>query len=95
MASCSRDIYAKAAAFGFVAMAVPERYGGPGVDDFRFNVVIGEEAALARCLRASRSGLTLHNDVCLPYLLSYANDEQRERWLPGVARGERRSWRSR
>ena len=33
-------------------------------------------------------GLTLHNDICLPYLLSYATEEQRERWLPGVARGE-------
>jgi alkylation response protein AidB-like acyl-CoA dehydrogenase len=68
-------------------MAVPERYGGAGIDDFRFNVVIGEEAALAG-VGGLGLGLTLHNDVCLPYLMSYANDEQRERWLPGVASGE-------
>ena len=36
-------------------MAIPERYGGAGIDDFRFNVVVGEEAALARSA-ASRSG---------------------------------------
>ena len=82
----SRDIYAKAAEFGFVAMAVPERYGGPGVDDFRFNVVIGEEASLAGVYGLAL-GLTLNNDVCVPYLLSYATEEQRERWLPGVAAG--------
>ncbi len=68
-------------------MAVPERYGGAGIDDFRFNVVVGEEAALAQ-VGGFALGLTLHNDVCLPYLLSYADEEQRERWLPAVATGE-------
>ena len=82
-----RELYAKAAGHGFVAMSVPERYGGPGIDDFRFNAVLGEEAALAQ-FTGFGLGLTLLNDVCVPYLLSYATDEQRERWLPGVARGE-------
>jgi alkylation response protein AidB-like acyl-CoA dehydrogenase len=82
-----RETYAKAASHGFVAMSVPENYGGAGIDDFRFNAVIGEEAALAAAYGFGL-GLTLHNDVCLPYLLSYATDEQRERWLPGVATGE-------
>ena len=82
-----RETYAKAAAHGFAAMSVPERYGGAGIDDFRFNAVIGEEAALA-AVYGFGLGLTLHNDVCLPYLLSYATEEQRERWLPGVASGE-------
>jgi alkylation response protein AidB-like acyl-CoA dehydrogenase len=68
-------------------MAIPERYGGAGINDFRFNVVVGEEAALAQ-VGGFALGLTLHNDVCLPYLLSYANDEQRDRWLPAIARGE-------
>jgi alkylation response protein AidB-like acyl-CoA dehydrogenase len=83
----SREVFASAAAHGFVAMAVPERYGGAGVEDFRFNVVIGEEAAAAR-VGGFALGLTLHNDVCLPYLLAYATEQQRERWLPPVARGE-------
>ena len=82
-----RDLYAKAASMGFASMSVPERYGGPGIDDFRFNAVVGEEAALAQVVGFGL-GLTLHNDVCLPYLLSYATEEQRQRWLPGVARGE-------
>jgi alkylation response protein AidB-like acyl-CoA dehydrogenase len=32
-------------------------------------------------------GITLHNDVCLPYFLEYCNEEQRERWLPGIVDG--------
>jgi long-chain-acyl-CoA dehydrogenase len=82
-----RELYAKAASHGFASMSVPERYGGPGIDDFRFNVVVAEETALAQVVGFGL-GLTLHNDVCLPYLLSYGTDEQRERWLPGVAAGE-------
>jgi alkylation response protein AidB-like acyl-CoA dehydrogenase len=34
------------------------------------------------------AGLCLVNDVCLPYLLDLASDEQRARWLPGIASGE-------
>ena len=33
-------------------------------------------------------GITLHNDICLPYFLAYCDDAQRERWLPGIASGE-------
>ncbi|MDQ1492251.1 MAG: hypothetical protein QOJ23_4765, partial [Actinomycetota bacterium] len=32
-------------------------------------------------------GVTLHNDICLPYFLHFCNDEQRARWLPGIADG--------
>ena len=30
-------------------------------------------------------GFTLHNDVVAPYLLELANEEQKQRWLPGFA----------
>ena len=68
-------------------MAVPEEYGGGGVDDFRFSQVIAEELQYAG-VAAAGLGLTLHNDICLPYFLSLATDEQQARWLPGIASGE-------
>jgi alkylation response protein AidB-like acyl-CoA dehydrogenase len=82
-----REVFARAGRGGFVGMAVPERYGGAGAGDFRFNLIIGEE-----CQRAGVAsfglGITLHNDICLPYFLSYCTGEQRERWLGGIASGE-------
>jgi alkylation response protein AidB-like acyl-CoA dehydrogenase len=82
-----REVFARAGRGGFLGMAVPERYGGAGAGDFRFNLLIGEE-----CQRASVAsfglGITLHNDICLPYFLTYCNEEQRERWLEGIASGE-------
>ena len=82
-----REAYAAAGRNGFLGMAIPEEHGGAGVDDFRFNVVIGEEVQLAGA-GGFGLGMTLHNDICLPYFLEYCTDEQRERWLPGIASGE-------
>ena len=82
-----RDVFAKAGASGFLAMAVPEQYGGAGVDDFRYSQVIVEELTRAD-LYPHGLGMTLHNDVCLPYFLDYTTDEQKQRWLPGMAKLE-------
>ena len=82
-----REVYARAGAGGFLAMEVPERYGGAGVADFRFNLVIGEEAQRAG-VGSLGLGVTLHNDICLPYFLIYCDERQRERWLPGIVSGE-------
>jgi alkylation response protein AidB-like acyl-CoA dehydrogenase len=81
-----RELFAKAAERGMLAMAVPESFGGAGVDDFRFNQIVVEEVAYAG-VAGSGLGITLHNDICLPYFLSYCSEEQRARWLPGIADG--------
>jgi alkylation response protein AidB-like acyl-CoA dehydrogenase len=82
-----REVFADAGRHGFLGMAVPGEFGGGGVDDFRYNLVIGEEVQAAG-VGAAGLGLTLHNDICLPYFLRYCTDEQRQRWLPGIASGE-------
>src|ERR1700726_2186491 len=82
-----REVFALAGRGGFLGMAVPERNGGAGVEDFRFNLVIGEETQRAG-VGGFGLGITLHNDICLPYFLSYCDEEQGERWLPGIASGE-------
>jgi alkylation response protein AidB-like acyl-CoA dehydrogenase len=82
-----REVFARAGAGGFLGMAVPERYGGAGADDFRFNVIVGEETQLGG-VGSLGLGITVHNDVCLPYFLRYCSEAQRERWLPGIASGE-------
>jgi alkylation response protein AidB-like acyl-CoA dehydrogenase len=82
-----RSLFTEAGRHGFLGMAIPEQYGGGGVEDFRYNLVIGEEVQ-AVGTAGPGLGITLHNDICLPYFLRYCTDEQRERWLPGIASGE-------
>jgi len=82
-----RELFSAAGANGFLGMQIPEEYGGGGVTDFRFNQVLGEELMLAGAGGAGL-GITLHNDICMPYFLHYCTDEQKQRWLPGIASGE-------
>lgn len=80
-----RELWRKAGALGFFGMQVPVEFGGGGGASFRFNAAITEEAqALAIGLGAFR----LQNDICIPYFLDVANDEQRARYLPGLVAGE-------
>jgi alkylation response protein AidB-like acyl-CoA dehydrogenase len=57
------------------------------VRDFRYNTVIIEEVQEA-CIGGSGLGITLHNDICLPYFLHLCNEEQKQRWLPGICSGD-------
>ena len=82
-----RNVFVRAGEHGFLAIDAPERFGGGGVADFRFNAVIAEEIQQAG-MNAMGLGLTLHNDICLPYFLTLANEEQQARWLPGICSGE-------
>ncbi len=81
------ELFAAAGRHGFLGMAVPEEYGGGGVDDFRYNLVIDEEIQAAG-VGGAGLGMSLHNDICLPYFLAYCTEDQRARWLPGIASGE-------
>jgi alkylation response protein AidB-like acyl-CoA dehydrogenase len=82
-----REIYTSAGANGFLGMQIPTEYGGGGSHDFRFNQVVAEEFAYAG-IGGAGLGITLHNDITIPYYLELANDEQRDRWLPRIASGE-------
>jgi len=82
-----RELFREAGAHGFLGMAAPEEHGGGGVDDFRYNVVIAEEIQRGG-VNAAGLGWTLHNDICLPYFLKLCDDEQAERWIPGICSGE-------
>ena len=81
-----RSVFADAGDLGLLGLQVPEEYGGAGVDDFRFNAILVEEAQYATVASAGLN-LSLHNDICLPYFLHQANEEQRQRWLPGIVDG--------
>jgi acyl-CoA dehydrogenase len=62
---------------GFLGASAPEEYGGGG-GDFLYEAVIMEE--LSR-VRAHALMLSLHSDICMPYLTEFANEEQKQRYL--------------
>ncbi|MGW5715207.1 acyl-CoA dehydrogenase family protein [Amycolatopsis sp. NPDC003865] len=80
-----RELFTSLGKLGVLGTAVPEEYGGGGLDDYRFNVVLQEECAR---VTVTLGGLRTHLDVVLPYFLGLANDGQRARWFPGLATGE-------
>ncbi|KAA3665337.1 MAG: acyl-CoA dehydrogenase [Chloroflexi bacterium] len=81
----NREVWHKAGKNGFLAMDVPEAYGGMNVKDFRFNAIISEELAYAN---VSSLGFGVHSDIVVPYFLHYATDAQKQRWLPTCVTGE-------
>ncbi|MDX2078538.1 MAG: acyl-CoA dehydrogenase family protein [bacterium] len=80
-----REVWKKAGDNGFLGFNVPEEYGGMGVVDFRYNAIIIEELVK---VGASGPGFSLHNDICIPYILHYGTEEQKKRFLPKMVTGE-------
>ncbi|SEL84869.1 acyl-CoA dehydrogenase family protein [Streptacidiphilus jiangxiensis] len=82
-----RSLFKGLGELGALGIAIPEEFGGAGIADFRYNVILQEEAARVGVSPAIL-GPALHADVCLPYFLDLTNEEQKARWLPGIASGE-------
>jgi alkylation response protein AidB-like acyl-CoA dehydrogenase len=82
-----RSLFKGLGELGALGIAIPEELGGAGIADFRYNVILQEEAARVGVSPAIL-GPALHADVCLPYFLDLTNEEQKARWLPGIASGE-------
>jgi alkylation response protein AidB-like acyl-CoA dehydrogenase len=80
-----REVWVEAGKQGLLGTDVPEEYGGGGVVDFRYNVVLDEEITR---IGATGLGFGLHNDIVAPYLTTLGTDEQKRRWLPGFCSGE-------
>src|SRR5262247_1221483 len=79
-----RDVWRKAGAAGLLCPAIPEEYGGAG-GSFAHEAVINREFSLAGF---DAFGAPLHSGIVAPYILHYGTDEQKRRWLPGLASGE-------
>ncbi|MBU2228612.1 MAG: acyl-CoA dehydrogenase family protein [Proteobacteria bacterium] len=79
-----REAWKKMGEQGFLAMNVPEEYGGLGAD-FLYSVIVTEEMT-----RTNHSGLaaSLHTDIIVPYILSFASEEQKHKYLPGCISGD-------
>ena len=79
-----REFFRRLGELGILGIQVPEEFGGGGESGFKFNTIVFEEVARAG---VSFGSYTVHACLILPYLLEYATEEQKQRWLPGFADG--------
>jgi len=81
-----RDLYIKAGAAGLLCTWAEERFGGAGIDDFRFEQIIIEEN-----MRHGDIGfyINLHSDLVAPYVAKLGNEAQKARFMPGIVSGEK------
>ncbi|MEO7235242.1 MAG: acyl-CoA dehydrogenase family protein [Lapillicoccus sp.] len=84
--SIPRELWQEAGKQGLFGLDIPEEFGGAGADDYRFNAVASEEISAFNAAVSSCFGI--HSDVCPPYLVDLGTEEQKQRWLPGMASGE-------
>jgi len=79
-----RSVWKKMGEQGFLCTDVPEEYGGAG-GDFLYSVIVCEEL-----VKSNFSGLaaSLHSDICVPYISSFASEEQKHKYLPGCVSGD-------
>ena len=78
-------IVAKLGPLGFLGALVPEEYGGADLDYVSYALIVEE------LNRGDASvGITMwaHNSLCTNHIALFASPEQKERWLPRLARGE-------
>ncbi len=79
-----KALWQRAGQLGLLCPTMPEEYGGSEAS-FAFSAIIAEEMASAG---ATGPLFYLHSDIVAPYLLHYGNQQQKQRWLPPMARGE-------
>lgn len=79
-----REFWNKLGDAGLLGLDLPEEYGGAG-GDFGFSAVVAEELALAH---DSASGWVVHSPIVAHYINTYADAEQKQRWMPKIISGD-------
>jgi alkylation response protein AidB-like acyl-CoA dehydrogenase len=70
---------------GLMGVLVPEQYGGAGMGYFEYSAIIQEIAKVCGSVGLS---LAAHNSLCTNHILTFGNEEQKQRWLRHLATGE-------
>jgi alkylation response protein AidB-like acyl-CoA dehydrogenase len=83
--SFDADLVAKLAEVGFLGAAIPEEYGGMGLDAHGYQIVIEELGAADSSVR---SMVSVNLGLVSMSILRWGTDEQKQQWLPRLAAGE-------
>jgi butyryl-CoA dehydrogenase len=80
-----REIVAKLGELGMLGVAVPERWGGAGMDNVSYALAVEE---ISRGCASTGVIMSVQNSLVCDPILYFGTDEQRQRWLPGLASGK-------
>lgn len=79
------EVFKKAGELGFMGVLVPEIYGGSGLGYHEYIAIVEEISKIDPSIGLS---VAAHNSLCVNHILSFGNEEQKQRWLPKLASGQ-------
>jgi alkylation response protein AidB-like acyl-CoA dehydrogenase len=77
------ELWLEAGKLGFIGLNLPERYGGGGAGMYELSLAL-EELSAQGC---GQLMMVVSPAICGTVLTRYGTDEQKDRWLPGIADG--------
>lgn len=79
------DLFKKLGDLGFMGILVPERYQGSGLGYQEYITILDEISKVCGSIGLS---VAAHNSLCTNHILSFANELQKQKYLPKLATGE-------
>ena len=80
------EVMKKAGELGFLGIIFPEEYGGSGLGYVEYVLVVTELSKVDPSVGIS---IAAHNSLCSNHIYKFGNEEQKQRWLTPLARGEK------
>lgn len=77
------ELWSEAGKLGFIGVNLPEEYGGGGAGMYELSIVMEEIAAAGTGLLM----LVVSPAICGNIIARFGTDEQKQRWIPGLADG--------
>ena len=78
-------IFKEMGKLGLMGVLVPEKYSGSGLSYFEYKSIIEEIAKVCGSIGLS---LAAHNSLCTGHIMTFANEDQKKKWLPKLATAE-------
>lgn len=79
------ELFKKMGQYGFMGILVPEEYQGAGLSYQEYITILDEISKVCGSIGLS---VAAHNSLCTNHILSFANEEQKKKYLPKLATAE-------
>jgi alkylation response protein AidB-like acyl-CoA dehydrogenase len=78
-------IFKELGKLGMMGVLVPHEYGGAGLSYFEYNAIVQEISKVCGSIGLS---VAAHNSLCTNHILTFGNEEQKQKYLPKLATAE-------